>query len=222
MISECIEIKQTRLTRRFIVPQSINFHLNKAYLHKIDLAQLNKQKLFLTSTLLADLRYYALLAQHNCLQSGLIFRTYYQEQEQEIAILESVISLDGKIIQKIRGDYLSSFSLLQNLTSAHYWLITEMLQQLPLMSKNNFKWLSWGLALPITILIGYFLFFLFDITFSIHFLMLIIVFLLLKKQLKFYLFYYLYNIVLHQLLFGIFAEKSNKRKIGFALLKFFN
>jgi hypothetical protein len=222
MISECIQIEQIRLTRQRIVPQSISFNLNQVNLEKIELAQASKQQLYLSSTLLADLRYYALLNQDNCCQLELTFRTYYQQQQEKIAVLESVISLDGKIIQQIRSDYLSNISLLKNLTNAHSWLIIEILKQLSLKSKNYSILISISLALVITLLSAYASLVLFSVSFSIQIVGLVTIFTCIKNCSQYWFLPYLRNLIICQLLFGFLSSHSKRRNIGFELLRVLN
>ncbi|MBE9166302.1 hypothetical protein IQ238_01715 [Pleurocapsales cyanobacterium LEGE 06147] len=222
MLCECIHIDRKRLNRHRFIPQRISFHFNKDNLKEFQEARAKNQQLLLSPALLADFRYYVLLNQYNYFQSGLTFCTYYQEREQEIAIVQSVISLEGKIEQQIRRDRLDNSCWLNSIISIHYWSLAQMFDQLPLQPTNYSDWLFWGLALPIIIAIAFFSFQLLDIFPPILLLALIVVSWLFQKCSKNLLLPYLRTWILRQLLFGIFSYPSGRRKIGFELLSLIN
>lgn len=222
MLCECIHIDQKRLTRRRFIPQRVSFHLNQDNLKQIQIARANNQQLLLSPTLLADFRYYVLLNRYDCLHSGLTFCTYYQEREQEIALVQSVISLEGKIEQQIRRDRLENPHWLDTITSIHYWSIAQMFDQLPLKPNNYSNWLFWGLTLLILIAIAFFSCQLLGIFHPLLLLALIVASWLIKECSKNLLLPYLRAWILRQLLFGIFSYRSGMRKIGFELLSLIN
>lgn len=230
MLCEFIHIEQKRFTHRRFIPHRISFHFNKDNLKAFQQARANNQSLLLSPTLLADFRYYILLNQYDYFQSGLTFCTYYQEREQEIAVLQSVISLEGKIEQQIRRgaaapatrDDLDNPYWLYTITSLHYWAIAQMFEQLPLQPRNYSNWLFWVLALLIGMAIALFSFQLLGIFHPILLLLLIVASWLLQTGSKNLLLPYLRIWILRQLLFGIFSYPSERRKIGFQLLSFIN
>jgi hypothetical protein len=230
MLCECIQIEQKRFTRQRSIPQRISFHFNKDNLKQIQETRAKNQSLLLSPTLLADFRYYILLNQYDYFQSGLTFCTYYQERNQEIAVVQSVISLEGKIDQQIRRgaaapatqDRLDNTYWLDTIISIHYWAIAQMFDQLPLQPKNYSNWLFWVLALLIVMAIAFFSFQLLGIFHPILLLALIVVSWLLQAGSKNLLLPHLRTWILCQLLFGIFSYSSARRQIGFELLSLIN
>ncbi len=226
MLCECIHIEQKRFTRQRSIPQRISFHFNKDNLKQIQEARAKNQSLLLYPTLLADFRYYILLNQCDYFQSGLTFCTYYQEREQEIAVVQSVVSLEGKIEQQIRRgavvpatqDPSDNPYWLDTIIDIHYWAIAQMFEQSPLKPKNYSNWLFWGLALPLLMAIAFFCCQLLGIFHPILLLILIVAIWLFQAGSKHLLLPHLRTWILCQLLFGIFSHSSKRRQIGFELL----
>lgn len=229
MLCECIHIEQKRLNRRQFIPQRISFNFNKDTLKQIQEARAKNQLLLLSPALLADFRYYILLNQYDYFRSELTFCTYYQEREQKTAVVQSIISLEGKIEQQIRRgavvsamqDYSDNFYWLDTIISIHYWAIAQMFEQLPLQSKYS-NWLFWVLGLLIIMAIAFFSFQLLGFFQPILLLALIIVGWFFQTCSKNLLLPHLRIWILRQLLFGIFAYPSERRKIGFELLSLIN
>jgi hypothetical protein len=225
MLCQYIHIEQKRFTRRQFVPQRISFYLNQENLKQFQQAIAKKQQLLLSPTLLADFRYYILLNQYNHFSSGLTFCTYYQEQKQEIAVVQSVISLE-RIEQQIRRDAVTSAKRdpldepywLPTIISIHYWAIAQMFAQSPLKPKNYGTWLVWVIALLIIVAIAFFSFQLLGFFHPILLLAFILVSWSFQTCGKNLLIPHLRNWILEQLVRGIFAYSSERRKIGFKLL----
>lgn len=221
VLSSCIYISREQISRRHIVPNGVRFYLNQDYLHEIKQAQTEKTKITLSPYLLADFRYYILIERHSHIPSDINFSTYYEHNEQEIAKIKSTISVEGKVVQQICHDEWQDYKLLQEITNAHHWLIQEMLSQLPL-EKNNNKWLSWVIALVITILITPIILLSIEAIDLFELILIICLFLILQKISKIFIIAYLRNWILSQLLFGVFSYRSKDRKIGFDLLSLFS
>ncbi|MBE9127019.1 MULTISPECIES: hypothetical protein [unclassified Coleofasciculus] len=152
----CINLEQERISRSRSLVHTIRFTLDNDFLQNIQTARKTGCRLYVPRDLLATLRDYTLIDWENRLQSGLTFCTYYRRGESEEALMRSVISLDGDILHQIRRDCLEHPNFCQALTSAHYWLIEQLMSQLrlgaflPLNLLLNL--LSWGLALLIAAL----------------------------------------------------------------------
>lgn len=147
----CIQIEQERITRSRVLLDGIRFNLNKDILHRINQAQESGYRLDIAPKLLADWRYYALIDTENRWQSGLTFSTYYRVGESNLVLMRSMIGLDGEIIQQIRSDCLERPKFCRQIAAAHYWLIEQLLSQLPLgrLAKLNqlLKVICWLVAL---------------------------------------------------------------------------
>ncbi|HBB30878.1 MAG TPA: hypothetical protein DDZ80_12950 [Cyanobacteria bacterium UBA8803] len=148
-----IKIEQERISRSRVLLHGIRFTLDKEILQRIKQAKQMGYRLDISRPLLTDLRYVSLIDSENRLQSGLAFCTYYCRGESEEALMRSVISLDGDIVNQIRSDCLERPNFCRELASAHYWLIEQLLTQLRLgaLVRLNLllSLLCWGLALLI-------------------------------------------------------------------------
>ncbi|MGK7949175.1 MAG: hypothetical protein AB4368_10330 [Xenococcaceae cyanobacterium] len=222
MLSSCIYINREQISRRHIVPNGVRFYLNPDYLQEIKQAKVKKLKITLSPYLLADFRYYVLIERHSHIPSDINFSTYYQQNDREITKIKSTISVEGKIAQQICHDDWQDCQLLQEITDAHHWLIEEMMSQLPLEKKNDSQWLSWCIALVLTILVTPLFVLLLEVNNFFELLIIILLFLIFQKLSKNFIIAYLRSWILSQLLFGIFSYRSKERKFGFDLLTLFS
>lgn len=141
-----IQFEQERITRSRVVFHSIRFNLDKDVLQRIQYAQQTGRRLDISRQLLADLRYYALIAPENRLQSELTFYTYYLRGSSQEALMRSVISTDGEVLHQIKSDCLEHPDFCSQIASAHYWLIAQLLSQLRLRAFLNLDRLAWVLS----------------------------------------------------------------------------
>lgn len=144
-----IEFEKERVSRQQYVIHSVRFHLDKNLLQKIQEAQETGQYLDLSRQFLADLREYALMGE-NSWQSGLTFYTYYLRGGAEDALMRSVIAADGEVFHQIKSDCLERPNFCRQVTSAHYWIISQLLSQLQLRAFLPLNLLSWFVAFLIT------------------------------------------------------------------------
>ena len=152
ILNSCIRIEEIRINRRVTVPRQIHFCLDSVILQQIEQAEAINQKLILSPANLANLRYYALI---NSLEkidpiypsrflpvslkrSPLIFSTNYRSNscQQPLTLFRSVIDLEGKISQQIPQQLWDNPLLLERISQAHYWLIGEILDRLPLKQRS--------------------------------------------------------------------------------------
>ena len=129
-----ISIEEQRVSPHRTIPQQVNFEFDRESLDAIAKMQVNRNSLSFDSELLTNLRYYCLLQCNNIARSGLTFTTYYCQDKQKIAVISSNISVQGKIFQQIRHDFLVNFPLIKKIIDAHYWSIDQIFKQLPLTS----------------------------------------------------------------------------------------
>ncbi len=127
-----ISIEEQRVSHHRTIPQQVKFEFDRESLDAIAKMQVNHNSLSFDSELLTNLRYYCLLQCNNIARSGLTFTTYYCQDQQKIAVISSNISVQGKIFQQIRHDFLVNFPLIKKIIDAHYWSIDQIFKQLPL------------------------------------------------------------------------------------------
>ena len=129
-LESCIQVEQEPITRSRAAIHRIRFNLDQPLLQKIQYAQATGRRLEVSRQFLADLRYYALLNSEHQLQSELTFCTYYRRGNSQEALMRSVISTDGEVLHQIKNDCLAQPDFGQQIASAHYWLIDQLLSQL--------------------------------------------------------------------------------------------
>ncbi|GAB4228665.1 MAG: hypothetical protein Kow0049_09790 [Stanieria sp.] len=162
-----IQIEKIKVSRQQNLPDRVCFQFNENLLRDIQLWRETNRKLQLPSEILTDFRYLILLNKQKSFSVELNFCSFYQQNEEKIAVIQSKISLDGKINQQIRHDYLQEPQLLQGIMTAHYWVIEQMLNQLKLKSSRKRKKqtpqpqlaqkhqvLSWSLSLGLTMIVA--------------------------------------------------------------------
>ena len=156
-IAACIQIEVEHISRSQFLFHGVRFTLDKETLRHIQQAQQMGDSLKLSRQLLTDLRYYALIDDENRWQSGLTFCTYYKRGSSQEALMRSVIGLDGDIIHQIQRNCLERPNFSHQISTAHYWLIEQVMRQLrfgkyvPLTGLIN--GLAWGLTLLISMLL---------------------------------------------------------------------
>ena len=214
LINSCLRIEQKRISPRRTIPANINFELNEKVVSQITNLKNNQQKIFFSEDNLTNLRYLFLFNSSQNLGLGITFKTYYDRNNENIAIIKSVIDLSGKGEQYIRKDTIAN----QEIIDAHYWLIEQIFNQIPLKYKKGKSIILWLLLGLISIIVSCLVFFLFPTAFWFKILFIIsfigITFKILEHSLR----RYLPSWVLHQLLFGIFSSSLSRNKIGFYLL----
>lgn len=146
-----ITMERERISPSRILFHGIRFNLDKDVLLQIQYAQETSRRLEISPELLADLRHYSLIDGENPFQSGLTFCTYYGSGKSKEALIRTVISLDGDIMQQIKGDCLESPHFCRQIAASHYWLIEQLLTQLRIGSLVRLNLvltiLSWTIAL---------------------------------------------------------------------------
>ena len=126
----------------------ICFNLDKFSLAAIERAKTDNSQLYLSPKQQADLRCYILFEGQNYL-----FSTYYEEE----AIVRSLIFFDGEIIHQISNNSLEEVEFVGKITTAHYWLIEQIIEQVNFDSDSGIAkgWLNllpWGLSCLIVLI----------------------------------------------------------------------
>ena len=152
VLDSCIEIlkddKDAISSEEEVTYYGVRFHLNSENIPAIMQAQANRNQLQIPATLLADFRYYLLFGQPGGVFSGLSFCSYYQQGEIREALMRSFISLDADSIHQIHQDCLQDAQFALNFTSAHYWLIHQLMRRLRLDATRWVNSAAWGISLP--------------------------------------------------------------------------
>ena len=222
-LKSCIQIIKESITQKQLLFHGVSFHLNHDILQEIEQAKLNNYQLKLSPALLIDWRYYALFNQYSNLQSELTFSTYYQQGKSKEAMMRSVISFNGEVLHQISSNCLQNSELTEQITSAHYWLIEQLLDKLKLRLKRAswLNWFSWSLSILIVTLTM-----LFHLDkFQMYPLMLIFPFLMcwllqwgIKRLLRLFLPSF-HRWFLRQLLFGLFSRQQQTQQKALGILE---
>ena len=243
-LDSCIQIEEIQINRKTSIPRKINFTLDLTALKHIEEiinndalgAAVANRQLFLSASKIANLRYYvvlnALVEQRLLLnptgkerlwmfqwRSPLTFSTNYlfSDCQRSKTLFRSAIDLKGTISQQIQQDLYQNPQLLTRISQAHYWLISQILVQLPFRDRDRYPWLVFGCSLVITNLFGLITWYLFP-TYKLFNLMVILSLLwslntifkqVLIKQLKYWIIYHLVE--------GFFAKNSKNRQLGIRL-----
>ncbi len=162
IFNSCIQIDRVRISRKLAIPRQIVFRFEPKILSQIEQAKENNHQFILSPGNLADLRYYALLNYFSAEQldfcqghlaklisleqlrdrvafeSPLIFTSNYLfSHSQSKKVVRSIINSEGQISQQVQQDLWQNPQLLAKVTKAHYWLILQILAQLPLKVNNS-------------------------------------------------------------------------------------
>jgi hypothetical protein len=227
VINSSIQIKLTRISRKVTIPHQVCFCLDAQLLEQITQNQAHQLKLVLSPTNLANLRHYALLnlpwLQRSTLtQSCLTFSTEYLFDNDQVStiLFRSVIDLEGKISQQIRQELIQNPALLNQISQAHYWLVAEILGQLPFKSKAWYYWLLAGLMAIAIIIINILIWYLMPLNYLAKLLICLGIFLFGKSVLSTLITQQLKSWIIYHLLDGILAKSVVQRQIGLKVLSF--
>lgn len=215
-INSLISIQTKQVALNFKIVTGINFYLTNNDLKTISQQKRFSKKLQLSPELLADLRYYILL------QNRITFTTYYVEQQQKIAVIKSVISLQGKISQQICRRFLNNPQLLRNIVISHYWLSQQLCDLLQLKYNNKSSVLTLFLSLIIVLFFTPFFFYFFTLNWLVKLIILLIIFYVFYFTINFIIKKYLLLFLLSQLLFGFLSKDIKRKSLGFRLLRYFS
>lgn len=237
ILNSCIQVEEARISRKITIPRQVNFQLTPEIINSIEQIILNKQKLSLSSANLADLRYYALLnssiaktsnsiypksfiKQLSLEQSCLIFSTNYflVTNQNPTTVVRSVIDLTGKISQQIQQSFWHNSQLSSRVLDAHYWLILQILDQLPLKSGNRINWLFWSLFLPTIIIVNILTWYFLPLNYLLKIVIICTILYLSKISLRYLIEKHLKFWILHHLIYSFLGKKVYRHQFGLNLL----
>ena len=231
-LNACIQIDSTKINRRVSVSHRVSFCLDTQLLAQIEQIRASSSGLKLSANNLANLRHYALsnlpwLIYHHCRQKAfsdlsLTFATQYLAAENQAAVtlFRSAIDVEGKISQQIQTSLYQNSSLLTQISQAHYWLVLEILAQLPLKPKTWYRWFIIAcFALVIAIACGS-IWYLTPLTYLFKITICLSSILFSKLAFKTVITKKLKSWVIYHLLDGYLAKGLYKKKVGLKILSF--
>ena len=230
-LNSCIQIESAKINRRVSIPDRIDFCLDTQLLEDIEQIRASNIRLKLSARNLANLRHYALLNLPTDLirdrreleSSGCSYITfatrYSASRDRPITLFSSAIDFEGKISQQVHKNLYQNSLLLTQISQAHYWLVLEVLAQLPLESKF---WYSWFVLVFFVVAVAIACSLVWYLNLSFLFKTAVCVGILLFSKLVFKtsIVQKLKSWVIYHLLEGIFARGSRRRQLGIKLLSF--
>lgn len=241
-LDSCIQIEDMRISRSISIPKQVHFQLNYELMRQIEQLKAAKGQIHLSPNLLTNLRRYALInaplqrlgwrspwsvARQSTLRrsrrvasSPLIFSSNYygSSTQQAQTLFRSVIDLEGKISQQIHQDLWQDPQLLHQISQTHYWLISDILAQLPLNENQSLR-LTYTSLLALVLLFGLAINYFFALNLisniAVCLIVLIIVIAIkraIAKQLKY--------LVIKQIISGWLAKSVRSRQIGLIILSY--
>ena len=237
LLTSCIQIEEFRTSRRNTIPQQIRFQLNPEILTKIEQARVKKIKLTLSKAKLAEIQYYALLHSPNEYtranyvrhasefstigRSHLTFSTNYLYclNQQAKTLFRTSIDLSGAISQQIQQDLWQNQQLLERISQAHYWLIAEILAQLPLKQKPQKSWTLAGFSLFIASLMTTILWCFLTLN-ILSKLLFFCLFLIINFSLKRFIVKSIKQLIIHNLANHKFGKNVKMRQFSWKILRF--
>ncbi|MEM6612952.1 MAG: hypothetical protein AAF652_11995, partial [Cyanobacteria bacterium P01_C01_bin.72] len=213
-------------------PWQVCFCLDAQATQEIEQIIASQSRLVLSPTNLANLRHYALLhlsleqapsrslkQQWAASQSSLTFSTQYSSEAQNsTTLLRSTIDFQGAISQQVQQQLVDDPALLNSLSQAHYWLISEIITQLPLKSATWYSWLIpvvWAMVtLVMSILLGYLL----PVSYFLKAVVCVGILCLSKAIYQTVIAKKFKSWVIQQLIDGFLAQDALKRQLGLKLL----
>ncbi|PSB07061.1 hypothetical protein C7B62_21060 [Pleurocapsa sp. CCALA 161] len=227
LLNSCIQLKFTRISPKVTIPQQVCFRLDGKLLEQIAHNQANQVKLAVSATNLANLRHYTLLnlpwsQPLTFTQSSLTFSTEYSldNQQPSTILFRSTISLEGKISQQIKQELAHNPSLLKQISQAHYWLIAEILAQLPFKSKAGSSWLLVGFLAIAMVVINILIWYLIPLNYLTKLSICLGIFLLLKLLLTRLIKHQLKYWIIYHLLDRLSANSGFRQRIGLKVMSF--
>jgi hypothetical protein len=216
--SSSIYLDRESVDRRKAIPRSVSFELDSDSLEAMATASQSERAINLSTETLIDFRYYVSIESQNS-TPALTFLTHYWQNGEKITVIRSVIAFNGKISQQIRRDCLENRQLLFKLIRVHYWLILQMIAQLPFSASKFIKWLPQLILLILNAIAVILIITCLPATWLVKLLLIAIIIISSHLSGKSLLKLYLKPWILHQLRDGCFANHLRSRQLGLELLK---
>lgn len=212
-----IYVDERQISLNKTIPYRVRFEFNSSNLPLILQAQKNNRSLYLSTKILTNLRYYALLS-YSKQRLPLVFITSYSCHRQRTAIVKSIIFAEGKISQQISRDAMKNSRLFSHIIKSHHWLIWQILTQLTLNSPKFPIWLLLAIILLTTVSTLLLIFYLLPLSNLLKIIVSIFSLGLLSAIARFLIKYKLSTCISYQLLEGFLGTRFQFRKFGIHLL----
>ena len=219
IIDSLISFEQEQITSEITAIGKISFNLTSQDVEQIIRYKKDCQKIPVSKKLLGELRYSVLLQNYSNWQFPLSFTTYYVRKQQKVAVIKSVIDIQGRITQCFCRGFLDRPHLFNDIITAHYWLIEQICDRLSLKYNRRVSLFTAILSLTIVLVIAPFLLYFVSLNWIIKLLLIIVTFLVCKIILDTYR-KHLASFILQQLIFGFFSKNSSRKNLGFKLLSY--
>ena len=230
----CIRIESTKINRRASIPYQVSFCLDTQLLAQIEQIRASNSRLKLSASNLANLRHYALLnlpselvchrrnRQESIGNSALTFATQYlaAENHSAVTLFRSEIDIAGKISQQVQQTLCQDSLLLTQISQSHYWLVLEILAQLPLRSKTWYSWLLLGCFAIVVAIACSLIWYLTPLTYLFKIATCLCLIFCSKLVFKTLIIQQLKSWTIYHLLDGFFAKNTYKKQLGLKLLSF--
>ena len=159
-LDQWIQVHEDQDEKGRVISRFVYFRLNPVLIQQIIQAKEQEIALELSQGLRGKLRVYTLFDERQAIQSGATFCSHYESEVRGKSglkefnfLMRSVISLDGDILHQIRADCLEDKTFAQDLATAHYWLVEQVLTYLNYSVGfwlNGVSWLLSGLSVFVT------------------------------------------------------------------------
>lgn len=227
-LSCCIRIEETRIARRATLPRQILFELNPELISHLEMLKQQKLDLQIKAKDLVDLRYLALV--HSGLLtpvypldwqvSGITFTSNYlsNHERSPYNAIRSTINLSGKIQQEVNHELWQNQELSAKIITIHYWLIAQIIKQLPLPRHNYLDLITWSLWLGIITLSALMICYWLSLPWFCQALIILTSCFLLKKLLNYFIKIKLKNWAIKQSFYTLGNRQINLRKLTLWLI----
>lgn len=236
-INSCIQVQEVRISRKVTIPHQVNFCLDANLIRQIEWIQNNEYQLVFSSSNLASLRYYVLFhlpleqigidpggssASLFMPRSPLTFSTAYSFDNSQSAptLFRSFIDLEGNISQQIHQDLWQDYQLLLTISQAHYWLVLEILAQLPWKSSNQQLWFILICSGIVGSIVSVMFYSFISVSLLLNLAIFLIIILVSKIVFQRIVIKHLKQILIYHLRAGWFRKNIQLRHIGLQILNF--
>ena len=218
ILDSWLQIDEQRVSRRYIVPYRVRFELNHDHLTELQQLNTNNFPLVISANKLTNLHYYVWLTWQNPEESPLVFVTNYVQNKQNISVVKSIISLEGKVSQQIPHYACYNSLFIDEILPIHQWLINQLIDQLSWKTTNY----SLLIAVILSLITTACFILIIDILLSLSILIKLLAIVLFLGGSTYYIHYLLTHQfktwIGQQLRFGWFSSQVKRRRIGLKLI----
>lgn len=147
-LAACIQLDQEQLAPDLTLYHGVSFVLDQQRLLDLLAMRAQGRHLMLSDDFLLAWRRYVLFCENNRLQHSWSFVLRYEGE----GIFQTLISLDGDVLQQVSAAILPQTSLYDQLSGVYGWLMQQLFLQLPWRTQAQGKWLkptAWMVAIAV-------------------------------------------------------------------------